>query len=72
VSPILRRIAEIERLIEQATAADPCERPVHELTDTECAMEWRKLCHRQVGPRPEPMSPEQEAELVRQWRELTG
>jgi hypothetical protein len=74
VSPIMRRILEIERMIEEAAAVETCERPVHEMKDAECVTAWHKLCHRRAPgePRPAPMSPEEEAAVIAAWRELTA
>jgi hypothetical protein len=71
VNAILRRIAEIERLIEQATAAEPCARPAHELTDAECVDAYRRLAKLQI-PKPPPFSPQEEAAIVAAWRKLVG
>ena len=57
--------------IKLATEADA--RPAHLLTDAECVEAWHQLCQRPVvgDPLP-PLSPEEEAECVRQWLELTA
>jgi hypothetical protein len=71
VSPLLRRIAEIERLIEQATAADPCARPADELTDVECVEAWHRLCRSPVvGDPPPPISDHEHDHVLAIWREL--
>jgi hypothetical protein len=73
VSPLLRRIIEIERLIEQAAAVETFERPAHEMTDSEAVEEWRRLCQRPPGA-PEPRalrSGDELEEIIAAWRELT-
>jgi hypothetical protein len=73
VSPIMRRILEVERMIEQAIAADPCARPAHELPDAECVEQWHRLCRRPVvGDRlpPEPASDYERDQFLAIWREL--
>jgi hypothetical protein len=74
VSPLERRLAAIEAALAGiARGVEVDERPAHELTNAECVEQWHRLCRRQVvgGPLP-PASPEEEAETVRQWWEMTS
>ena len=70
-----RRIAEIERLLaELAPKSTDHQRDPFEMTDAGCVEEWRRLCPlRPPGSwRPRPLSAEEEAAIIAEWRRLTG
>jgi hypothetical protein len=75
VTPLGKRLDEIERMLAkiERDVADYRPDPL-KMTDAECAEEWHRLCH--LHPpgswRPRPLSPEEEAAIITEWRRLTG
>jgi hypothetical protein len=67
-----RRIAELERLLAEIDRDEGAPRPApHEMTDQECVDAIRRLCKLPVE-RPRAMDPEEEAEVIAEWRRLTA
>jgi len=61
----LARIAELSREIADLARAPELEKPVHELSDSECVDAWRRLCKRPIPrPDPKPFTDEEEVELL--------
>jgi hypothetical protein len=69
----LARIAELAREIADVARAPELEKPVHELSDSECVDAWRRLCKAPIPrPDPEPFTDEEEARILAEWRALRG
>jgi hypothetical protein len=74
VSPRDKRLCEIERLIAEVERGGVAVRPdPFEMTDVACAEEWHRLCHLHPPGWSRPkLDPEEEAEIVAEWRRLTA
>jgi hypothetical protein len=72
MSPIEKRIADLERMIADLEPAPPADWPdPSEMTDAECVKAWHRLAHsRPPSGVSTDLDPEQEAEVARMWREL--